>query len=309
MFLRFKIPFLFLFLFQFLEAASSESLFVLEKNNQQLAEQAIDRTMSQDYDAAIELIKKMETKNLGVSCVFESIILISRFDDLGDTLDLIQSHNKLSECKTEGSWDAIRNYQLGFVKSQMGHSIKGALTTRDAAGYFKKSKDLNAMAFYSIYGYYLDNSFSFLPFVSDERENYLKTLEEASIKSNLFWPLFSTSLIWIYYDRGEFKKALEVAERVLKEYPKNDVFLQIKADMLYKLKRYDEAILIYLKSANEYAKKTGYSIRYWCAVANLIKIYHEKGDLIQSDLWRKKLSNDSFKKLKKWIPSSVLNDL
>jgi len=309
MFLRFKIPFLFLFLFQFLEAASNESLFVLEENNQQLAEQAIDRTMSQDYDAAMELIKKMETKNLGVPCVFESIILISRFDDLGDTLDLIKSHKKLSECKTEGSWDAIRNYQLGFVKSQMGHSIKGALTTRDAAGYFKKSKDLNAKAFYSIYGYYLDNSFSFLPFVSDERENYLKILEEASVKSNLFWPLFSTSLIWIYYDRGEFKKALEVAERVLKEYPKNDVFLQIKADMLFKLKRYDEAILIYLKSADVYAKKTGYSIRYWCAVANLIKMYHEKGDLIQSDLWRKKLSNDSFKKLKKWIPSSVLDDL
>ena len=73
MFLRFNITFLFLFLFQFLEAASGESLFVLEKNHQQLAEQAIDKTMSQDYDVAIQLIKKMEAKNVGVSCVLKAL--------------------------------------------------------------------------------------------------------------------------------------------------------------------------------------------------------------------------------------------
>jgi len=310
MILRLKMPLLFLlFFFQFLEAGSDDSLFVLEKKYQEIAEQAIEKTMLQDYKSAIQLIKKIEEKNDGVACILESIILISRFDDLGDTLDLIKASKKLGLCKTEGAWNAVRNYELGFVQSQLGHSIKGVITTRNAANYFKKSKDINAKAFFSIYGYYFDNSLSFLPFVSDERDYYLKVLKEASIKSYLFWPLFSTSLIWIYYDREEFKKALEITESVLKRYPKNSVFLQIKSDMLYKLKRYDEAIDIYLASAQEYEKKTGYSIRYWCAVANLVKIYRDQGNLNQSNIWKQKLSNDSFESIKKWIAPSVLEDL
>lgn len=303
-----KSLFLFVLMFQFLEAASDDGLFALEKNDQDIAEQAIEKTMAQEYDDAIILVKKIEPKQ-GIACVLESIILISRFDDLGDTLDLINASKKLEVCKTENAWEALRNYQKGFVQSQMGHSIKGALTTRSAASYFKKSQDLNAKAFFSIYGYYVDNSFSFLPFVSDEREFYLKSLNEASKKSSLFWPLFSTSLIWIYYDRAEFTKGLEVTDYVLNKYPSHSVFLQIKADMLYKLKRYDEAIDIYLRSANDYSQKTGYSIRYWCAVVNLIKMYKEKGSLDQSNSWKKRLSDESFERLRKWIPSSVLEDL
>ena len=54
--------------------------------------------------------------------------------------------------------------------------------------------------------------------------------------------------------------------------------LQIKADMLYRLKRYGEAADIYEKSAADYLKRTGKSIRYWCSVLHLIRIYSDKGD-------------------------------
>lgn len=297
------------FSFQLLQAASGVGLFSLEEPLQMQAESATQKTMTQDYEGALASVKKLELSNKGVACVLKSIILISRYDDLGDTLDLQKAATDLNNCQVKGAWDALRNFQLGFVQSQMGHSVKGAFTTRNAAGFFKNNPDIDARGLFSIYAYYVDNSFSWLPFVSDQRELHLKNLNHASQESKLFWPLFSTSLIWMYYDRGDFEKGLEITELVLSKYPQHAVFLQIKADMLYKMNRHDEALKIYLSSAAEYHKKTGQSIRYWCSVANLVKIYKAKGDAEQSALWQQRLLNDGFNRLKKWIPSSVLEGL
>jgi len=299
----------FVLFFQLLQASSGVENFYLEGAFQKQAEDATQKTMAQDYEGALVSLKKIELVNKGVACVLKSIVLISRYDDLGDTLDLQRAAADLNSCQVQGVWDALRNFQLGFVQSQMGHSVKSAFTTRSAASSFKNNPDLDARGFFSIYAYYVDNSFSWLPFVSDQRVLHLTNLNQASQESKLFWPLFSTSLIWMYFDRGEFEKGLEIAKRILKDYPNHSVFLQIKADMLYKMNRYDEAQKIYLRSVDEYHQKTGPSIRYWCSVANLVKIYKAKGDAEQALKWKQRLSSDDFSSLKKWIPSSVLQGL
>jgi tetratricopeptide (TPR) repeat protein len=102
---------------------------------------------------------------------------------------------------------------------------------------------------------------------------------------------------------------LTLAERGLKRAPNHPVMLQIKADMLYRLERYDEAAAIYEKSAVDYLERTGKSIRYWCAVLNLIRIYHDAGDETKSAEQRKKLDDPDYQKLKKWMPSSLVDDL
>ena len=184
--------------------------FALSATQNALAEQVTQKTMELDYVEAFNLARKLRLENDGVGCLFQNIIHISLYDDKGDTASLKVAAKNLESCKTEGLWEALRNYEIGYVLSETGHAVKGAMQTRSAAKMFEESRELEAQAFYAIYAYYVDNSLGWLPFKSDNRDAYLKTLDEASLKSNRFWPLFLTPLIWIHYDRKDFQKGLDL---------------------------------------------------------------------------------------------------
>ncbi|MBR6854017.1 MAG: hypothetical protein IKN03_01230 [Fibrobacter sp.] len=265
--------------------------------------------MELDYVEAFNLARKLRLENDGVGCLFQNIIRVSLYDDKGDTVSLKAAAKNLESCKTEGLWDALRNYEIGYVLLETGHEVKGAMQTRSAAKLFEESSELEAQAFYAVYAYFVDDSFGWLPFKSDNRDAYLKTLNEASLKSKRFWPLFLTPLIWIYYDRKDYQKGLELAELGLKKAPNHPIMFQIKADMLYRLKRYGEAAAAYEKSAADYLSRTGKSIRYWCSVLNLIRIYHDAGNEAKADEQRNKLKDTEYEKLEKWMPSSLMDDL
>ncbi len=274
-----------------------------------LVEKATAQTMALDYKAALNTAQALKAKNEGVGCVIESIVRVSMYDDLGDTTALYKANESLEKCKAQGLWQGLQMFELGFVQSETGHSIKGAMKTRSAAKLFEDSKELDPQAFYAIYAYYVDQSFSWLPFKSDNRSHYLSVLDSASKVSKRFWPLFLTPLVWMYYDKEDFKKGLELSERGLRKSPNHPVLLQIKADMLYRLKRYDDAARIYEQSAESYLKRTGKSIRYWCSALNLIRIYNDKGDQKAAQAWRDKLGDPAYKALEKWMPGSLMDDL
>ena len=275
----------------------------------ELAERATARSMALDYDGALSLAKQVRAKDAGAGCVLENVVLVSRYDDLGDTLSLQRAGANLEKCTASGLWEALRKFEIGYVQNETGHSVKGAMTTRSAAKLFEESPELEARAFFAIYAYYVDNSFSWVPFKSDRRAEYLAVLDSASSASKRFWPLFLTSLVWMYYDKGDFNAGLKLSLRGLAKAPDHPVFLQIKADMLYKLRRYKEAAAIYEKSAADYLKRTGKSIRYWCAVMNLVRIYADKGDSQKAESWRKELSDPEFAKWRRWMPASLVDDL
>ena len=281
----------------------------LPKDQAELWSKATSATMALRYGDALELSKKLRAQNEGVGCVLENIVRISAYDDKGDTSALFRAGKYLENCKTTGLWDALRRFEMGFVQGEMGHSVKGAMTTRSAAKAFEDSKELEARAFFAIYAYYIDKSFSWVPFKSDHRDEYLAVLDSASKNSARFWPLFLTPLIWMYYDKEDFSTGLKLSERGLSKAPNHPVMLQIKADMLYRLKRYKEAAAIYEKSAADYLKRTGASIRYWCSVLNLIRIYHDAGDKAKAAEYRKKLESPSYKALEGWMPGSLMDDL
>ena len=275
----------------------------------ELAERATARSMALDYDGALSLAKQVRAKDAGAGCVLENVVLVSRYDDLGDTLSLQRAGANLEKCTASGLWEALRKFEIGYVQNETGHSVKGAMTTRSAAKLFEESPELEARAFFAIYAYYVDNSFSWVPFKSDRRAEYLAVLDSASSASKRFWPLFLTSLVWMYYDKGDFNAGLKLSLRGLAKAPDHPVLLQIKADMLYKLRRYKEAAAIYEKSAADYLKRTGKSIRYWCAVMNLVRIYADKGDSQKAESWRKELSDPEFAKWRRWMPASLVDDL
>ncbi|MCQ2105559.1 MAG: hypothetical protein MJZ26_07180 [Fibrobacter sp.] len=266
-------------------------------------------TMSLRYGEAMEQAKKLRSVNEGAGCVLENIVRISLYDDKGDTLALVKAGANLEKCKTAGLWDALRKFEMGYVQGESGHSVKGAMTTRSAAKMFEDSKELEARAFFAIYAYYIDKSFSWVPFKSDNRAEYLAVLDSASKLSERFWPLFLTPLVWMHYDKEDFATGLKLSERGLSMAPRHPVMLQIKADMLYRLNRYDEAAKIYEASAADYLKRTGKSIRYWCSVLNLIRIYHDAGKENRAMEWKKKLDDPAYKALEKWMPGSLMDGL
>lgn len=292
-------------------AYAQKSDFTLELSGElkTLALEVTEKTMSCEYDKALVAAQKMRPINAGVSCVLENIVRISRFDDRGDTTALKNASVALEKCRAYGLWDALREFELGYTKSTLGSSLKGALYTRSAAGIFKSSKDVDAEAFYSIYAYYVDDSFGWLPFVSDERNSLLSVLHEASKTSVLFWPLFVTPLVWMHYDREEYQKGLDLLDQALLKAPTHPVFIQMKADMLYRMKRYAEAAFIYEGSAKDYEARTGKSIRYWCAAANLVRIYDEMKNIPARNRWQKTMKTKSFKAIRPWMPRSLMDDL
>lgn len=305
----FKTIFLALFVLATVCFADEPLTLSLPKEQAELWSKATSATMALRYGDAFEISKQLRSRNEGAGCVLENVVRISVYDDKGDTASLIKAGTLLESCKTEGLWDALRRFEIGYVQGETGHSVKGAMTTRSAAKAFEESKELEARAFFAIYAYYIDKSFSWVPFKSDNRELYLATLDSASQKSERFWPLFLTPLIWMHYDKEDFATGLKLAERGLKRAPNHPVMLQIKADMLYRLKKYDEAAGIYERSAADYLKRTGKSIRYWCSVLNLIRIYSDKGDRAKAEQWRKTLDDPKYNELKAWMPGSLMDDL
>lgn len=269
----------------------------------------MDNIIKRNYNAAEKGATEIGRHNQGVSCILEGMVLIGKYDDLGDTIALQKATKLLNKCKASGYWEALRVFQLGYTQSEQGHSLKGAIHTKSAAEIFEKSKDLDTKAFYAIYAYYMNNTFNWLPFVSDKSESHLQDLTMGAKNSKWFWPLFTTSLIWMHYDRKEYKVGLDLAENALRKIPNHPVFLQIKADMLYRLKNYQQAANIYEASAADYLTRSGKSLRYWCAIANLVRIYHDAGNLELEAKWKTKLKSPDFESIKDWMPASLMNDL
>ena len=305
---RFILFVLILSLHLFAKENAFDSTFSLGKWNSEISA-ILDLTVSQKYKDAFLKLETFKTSNANIACVLEGIIHISRYDDLGDTLSLFRADTVLNRCKSIGYWDALRVFEIGYVQSELGHSFKGAMSTKNAAGKFEDSENTDARAFYAIYAYYMNDALNWIPFISDKREKYLKDLTFGAKNSAWFWPLFTTSLIWMHYDRKEYEIGLELADSVLKKIPEHPVFLQIKADMLYRLERYSEAAVIYESSAKNYFIRTGYSIRYFCAAANLIRIYHDMNNAEKETEWKSVLKSEAFLKIKHWMPKSLMEDL
>jgi tetratricopeptide (TPR) repeat protein len=250
------------------------------------AESVLENIYKTNYNKAFGEISLM-AKDDSSRCVLKGVTYVSRFDDLGDTLDLDSALLVLKNCKTSGFWESLRLFEISFVNSILGNTLTSILEARNAALNFEKLGDLDSKAFYAIYAHY--NPFT---------ESRLEDLKKGFENSRLFSPLLGNTLAWVFYDKKRYAEALEVANTLLMRYPKHPIVLQVKADMLFKLGRAKEAASIYKESEALYAKRAPGSIRYWCAVANLAKI---TGD----DFWKEKLKSVEYRRIQHWMPEGI----
>ncbi|MDR2593423.1 MAG: hypothetical protein LBC87_01450 [Fibromonadaceae bacterium] len=239
-----------------------------------------------NYNIAFSKISLMAEDDSS-KCVLKGIAYVSRFDDLGDTLDLDSALFTLKNCKTGGFWEPLRLYEISFVNSILGNTLKSILEARNAALIFEKLGDLDSKAFYAIYTHYN-------PIAKSKQEDLKNGFENSS----RFSPILGNAYMWILYDKKKYAEALEIANALLKRYPKHPIILQNRADMLFKLGRVQEATSIYKESEALYAKRAPGSIRYWCAVVNLAKI-------TGADLWKEKLNSFEYKRIMHWMPEGI----
>ena len=250
------------------------------------AESVLENIYKTNYNKAFSEISLM-AKDDSSSCVLAGIAYVSRFDDLGDTLDLDSALFVLRNCKTDGFWESLRRYEISFVNSILGNTLKSILEARNAALAFEKLGDLDSKAFYAIYTYY-----------NPITQSKLEDLKNGFENSHLFSPLLGSAYMWILYDKKKYAEALEIANTLLKRYPRHPIILQNRADMLFKLGKVQEAVSIYKESEALYAKRAPGSIRYWCTVANLAKM---TGD----DFWKEKLKSVEYKRIMHWMPEGI----
>ncbi|GHV16640.1 hypothetical protein AGMMS49938_16830 [Fibrobacterales bacterium] len=262
------------------------------------ADNILNKIWQPNYPAAFAEIAELPQTDSS-ACVLKGIAYSTRFDDLGDTLDLDSAYIALVKCKSSGFWESLRKYQIGFLHSLFGNTIKSISETRSAAQEFSLRSDFESQAFFAIYNYYAETLTNWLPFVESKSETYLANIKNGFEKSSRFSPLFGTTLAWMLYDKKQYAEALEISEALLKHYPNQPVFLQLKADMLYKLERKEEAIAIYEQSEKDYKMRAPNSTRYWCAVANLAIMTGDKK-------WKEKLQSQEFKNIKHLMPPSLL---
>lgn len=81
-----------------------------------------------------------------------------------------------------------------------------------------------------------------LPFIKDERKLGKQELEIAAQKGKFLKNTALYSLIWIYYNEKEINRAQTCAEKILREYPKNIIFLRAYCDVLFRQKKWTEAV-------------------------------------------------------------------
>ncbi|HSQ42327.1 MAG TPA: tetratricopeptide repeat protein [Fibrobacteraceae bacterium] len=286
------------------------SLWAFSPQGEALADRILLSTLSTQYEQALRQADTLVLEDSAVGGFFQAMIRISRYDDLGDTLDLDSSKEILEgHVWSEPFWESLRRFQLGYIQTVTGHTLSAALTTRKAAQGFAKISLLDAQGFYAIYEYYLEDVTSWIPFQTDRRPELLKVLDSAARQSRWFGSLFSTSLVWMLFDRKDFVEALTIVDALLLRYPEHPVFLQMRADMLFRLRRYPEAAALYLQSAENYSKRAPGSVRWWSAAGNLVRIYYAMGDSSAMRLWQKPFGEARFTRIRPWMPQSLLESL
>jgi tetratricopeptide (TPR) repeat protein len=124
-----------------------------------------------------------------------------------------------------------------LCQAKTGNFVGAASDAVTSVNYLRKVVDTDSTiiaAYLGIgaYNYYVKQCFAWLPFMGTKEE---RALQELTIAASAEYPYgFGAyhSLAWIYVDQKQYRKADEIVDRVLKQFPDNTIFLRIKARIL-----------------------------------------------------------------------------
>jgi len=207
-----------------------------------LLKSGIDNIILQDYSAAskcfIDLNNSFPNHPLGN--IYLAATEIARSVDYAEILNerLIDSLLSIAQLKTDellenDSDNLWYNYYSALIYGYKAYffSISGNIISAFADGIlslrsFQKCLSINdrfyeayiAMGSYNYWKSAQTKSLLWIPFVSDNRDEGIKHLEQAIDSSSYNKYLAAYSLIWIYIDYGESEKAVELSLKMLSNY-------------------------------------------------------------------------------------------
>lgn len=289
---------------------SAQAAFELPDAQKKLVDSIAEHILHQRYGHAEKQGARLYAEHPEAGASFWALAKLSAYNDRGDTNKVYEAKMLLDSVSfTAADWEGLRLFQLGFVEGILGNGMSAGLKTRAAAKIFKNLESEEAQAFYFIYAYYTEALSAWIPGVSDKRPEMLHSLEQVAVKSRRFGAVIGTAAVWMHFGRKEYDKALQLVDKMLLTAPEHPIFMQMRADMLFRLEDYAGASQIYEASAQHYAQKAPHSLRWWCAAGNLARIYDEMGKKELSTQWSAHFTRSEFAAMSKWMPPSLMKDL
>lgn len=142
-----------------------------------------------------------------------------------------------------GDWMAIMVVTiLGFVLSWL-RAVNGVTTSSIVTHYVYNGFlfVFPFIIFFQTHTAYFEYQFNYKKLDNPSKEALL----EKSIKDQPSWYAAYNDLAWLYAEQGKnLRKALELVEHALAEDPENEAYLDTKAEVLFRLQRFAEAIEI-----------------------------------------------------------------
>ncbi|MGL1901992.1 MAG: hypothetical protein OCC49_07655 [Fibrobacterales bacterium] len=289
-----------------------------------LLDSAVTLSNNQQYSKAITLLESYSVKNPPSTLhqmtiqTFIAIVYINRFDDLGDSTDVLVADSILSPCEhyfnqIEESnhslfWLNLIRLQRAYVNELQGKSVSAALQIRSASNNLARlTQNTDAQAFSAIYHYYIELSLSWVPF-SNAKE-YIQPLAKGAHASRWFKKYFIHTLSWIYLEEKRYGDAIALIKKLLISFPDDRISHQILADFYYTQGDIQKAIDIYKNSLTEYSAIAPGSVRYLCALANLALFHTQINENTQAATYLKQLKKSQYKPMLKWLPPTLIESL
>jgi tetratricopeptide (TPR) repeat protein len=292
------------------------------------------------HNSLLQVVKHMQTMHYakGVSLLdslqiahpsrpeplyFKALALFTEYDDIGGIAKIAQGLQLLHTCETQLDsftltpheqyfWKGLIAIQVGYGYNLQHKSLESALQMRKGAKLLQKVMHIGeAQALVATYDFYVEQitqGLSWLPFIDDNRTAHIQAVETATHNSPYLSLVFRTSAIWMHYDQKQYAKALALTNGFVQQQPTHRIYKQIQADMLFRLGKTQQAKILYLQSEQEYKNSTK-DVRYYSAVANLIRIYQDLNEPEKMKQWQMQLTTPEYQKIKPNMPANLLKDL
>ncbi len=267
---------IYIFIFSLLPFTGFTQNFLSEKTDS-LINLGVNSIIIQNFDEAENYFKQLEkTDNVNpFGKIYIAVTSISKSFDLGeeynwdyitkllkDAINVAEeNYSKYPESVTALYSLALAEGYYAYVKGLESNWFSAISNGYDAIKNFERCLMIDS-TFYETYTaigtfkYWKSKKGSFLPMISDEKELGIKFLELAITKAEHSNYLAVNSLLWIYIDKKEFQKAINLSHKILKKYPKSRLFKWALA-RAYESVDMHKSIDVYKNILNDYESMRG----------------------------------------------------
>jgi len=234
-----------------------------------LIQTALACTFNEDYTQAHNLLENLATKYPGHSCgtFFTAAVILAEMSDrehfeddkLFDSLidETISRADKLRDDNPKSAWAyyfmGMANFYQALQDTRKGKKwpvLKNGLRGKNLL-YKALALDASlADAYFGLGNYYYWGSvktrgYEWLPFVGDNRQKGIASLQQAADSSLFSGDLARSALVRVYYNDQHCDSAEILAEDLIRKFPEGKSFLWARAEGNFINKNYNYALILY----------------------------------------------------------------